>query len=147
MTDVNVEDLLIEALETERGEVQIYETASKCAENEDLRSEWRHQAGVAARHAVVLEKAIDAAGLDADRTTTASSVVHYVEATLVRAMEMALESAPAETAELVAVECVSFAEARDRLNWERLEDSWKEFDGDIARTLEELSTEVTSPAG
>jgi rubrerythrin len=35
-----VEELLYQALETELGGVQVYKTAIRCAENEELKEEW-----------------------------------------------------------------------------------------------------------
>jgi rubrerythrin len=40
MKQEQVHELLYEALETELGGVQIYETALRCARNDDLRQEW-----------------------------------------------------------------------------------------------------------
>ena len=40
MKDEQVRELLYQALETEIGGVQIYTTALRCAENEDLKEEW-----------------------------------------------------------------------------------------------------------
>ena len=34
-------ELLLQALETERGGIQIYENAIKCAVNDDLKKEWQ----------------------------------------------------------------------------------------------------------
>ena len=36
-----VEELLYQALETELGGVQVYQTALKCAVNDDLHKEWK----------------------------------------------------------------------------------------------------------
>ena len=41
MNRSKVDELLCEALETERGGVKIYEVALSCAQNADLRKEWR----------------------------------------------------------------------------------------------------------
>ena len=40
MNRAQLDELLLQALETERGGVSVYETAIKCARNDDLRSEW-----------------------------------------------------------------------------------------------------------
>jgi rubrerythrin len=40
MNRAQLDELLLQALETERGGVSVYETAIKCALNDDLRSEW-----------------------------------------------------------------------------------------------------------
>jgi len=41
MKDEQVRELLYQSLETELGGVQIYTTALKCVENEDLKEEWQ----------------------------------------------------------------------------------------------------------
>ncbi|HVB05105.1 MAG TPA: hypothetical protein VNF07_02520 [Acidimicrobiales bacterium] len=146
MVDEQLSNLLVEALETERGEVSIYETALRCAVDVGLRSAWQDQAEVASRHAEIVEGAVAEVGVDSSVRTTTSAAVHYIEATLVHAMEMALESAPPGTAELVALECVSFAEARDRLNWERLSDAVNRIDGEAGAALKAVSAEITGAA-
>ena len=40
MQTEQLKQLLYEALETEMGGVQVYETAIRCAVNEDLKEEW-----------------------------------------------------------------------------------------------------------
>jgi rubrerythrin len=40
MRKEQVEELLYQALETEKGSIQIYETALKCVVNADLKKEW-----------------------------------------------------------------------------------------------------------
>ena len=40
LNTAHISELLYQALETEKGGVQIYETALKCVVNPDLREEW-----------------------------------------------------------------------------------------------------------
>jgi hypothetical protein len=40
MKNDQVNELIYQALETELGGVQVYTTALKCVENEDLKEEW-----------------------------------------------------------------------------------------------------------
>ena len=40
MKDEDVHELLYQALETELGGVQVYQTAVRCAVNDDLKQEW-----------------------------------------------------------------------------------------------------------
>ena len=40
MKDEQVRELLYQSLETELGGVQVYTTALRCAENDDLKEEW-----------------------------------------------------------------------------------------------------------
>ena len=41
MERARLEELLLQSLETERGGVQVYETAVRCAQNDDLKKEWQ----------------------------------------------------------------------------------------------------------
>ena len=40
MNREHVEELLYQTLETEKGGIQVYETALKCAVNDELKKEW-----------------------------------------------------------------------------------------------------------
>lgn len=40
MDDKHLKELICQALETELGGVQVYTTALRCVENEDLKEEW-----------------------------------------------------------------------------------------------------------
>ena len=60
-------------------------------------------------------------GLNPDEQTPGRQVVHHIGESLVQAMQMALASeGEPEAAELVACQCVVFAETKDHLNWELL---------------------------
>ena len=52
--EVQLGELLCQALETERGGIQVYETALRCAVNEDLRTEFGEYLEQTRRHEQVL---------------------------------------------------------------------------------------------
>ena len=49
-----VEELLYQSLETERGGIQIYETAVRCSVNDDLKKEWGEYLEQTRNHEVVM---------------------------------------------------------------------------------------------
>jgi rubrerythrin len=49
-----IKELLLQALETELGGVQIYTAAISCAENRDLRDEWKKYLDETKRHVEVV---------------------------------------------------------------------------------------------
>lgn len=113
-----VEELLYQALETELGGIQIYETAIRCAVNDDLRKEWTEYLDETRTHRKVLLNVFEELGLDPDTSTPGRKVAGHIGKSLVKAMEMALAAGDPAAAELVAGECVVLAETKDHLNWE-----------------------------
>lgn len=111
-------ELLYQALETELGGVQIYQTAVACAVNPDLEKEWREYLDQTKTHVVVLQRVFAQLGLDENRKTPGREVVGHIGRALVKAMEMAKAGADAAAAEIVAGECVTLAETKDHMNWE-----------------------------
>jgi rubrerythrin len=111
-------ELILQALETELGGVQIYENAVDCAVNEDLREEWQEYLDQTRHHVEVVEQLCRQLGIDAQEQTPGRQVVNSLGRSLVQAMQMAKETGgQPEEAELVAAECVTLAETKDHLNW------------------------------
>jgi rubrerythrin len=111
-------DLLYQALETEKGGVQIYSTALRCVINKDLKEEWNKYLDQTKNHVQVVTNILRELGLDPDAETPGRKVVRYIGTSLVKAMELALRSADPQAAQIVAAECVVLAETKDHLNWE-----------------------------
>jgi rubrerythrin len=131
-------DLLYQALETEKGGVQVYVTALRCAVNKDLREEWSKYLEQTKNHVQILSEILNALELDPDAETPGRKVVRYIGTSLVKAMEMALRSTDPQSAQIVAAECVVFAETKDHLNWELL--------GELAKNADEVEAELIMPA-
>jgi len=131
-------DLLYQALETEKGGVQVYTTALRCAVNQDLRDEWNKYLEQTKNHVQILSDILNALELDPDAETPGRKVVRYIGTSLVKAMEMALRSTDPQSAQIVAAECVVFAETKDHLNWELL--------GELAKNAEETEAALIMPA-
>ena len=131
-------DLLYQALETEKGGVQVYVTALRCAVNKDLREEWNKYLEQTKNHVQIVSTILTSLGLDPDAETPGRKVVRYIGTSLVKAMEMAMRSADPQSAQIVAAECVVFAETKDHLNWELL--------GELAKNADEVEAELILPA-
>jgi rubrerythrin len=131
-------DLLYQALETEKGGVQVYSTALRCAVNKDLREEWNKYLEQTKNHVQILSDILIALELDPDAETPGRKVVRYIGTSLVKAMEMALRSTDPQSAQIVAAECVVHAETKDHLNWELL--------GEMAKNAEEAEAMLLLPA-
>ena len=118
MPTPQIEELLLQALEHERGGVQVYQTALGCALNDDLKEEWTQYLDETRHHVEVLEDLCTTFGIDVEEETPGVLVVRHMGESLVKAMTMALQSGGREAAQLVACECVVLAETKDHLNWE-----------------------------
>jgi len=135
-----LEGLLLGALETEIGGVEIYEKAVECAINEDLRKEWTEYLEQTRNHVVVVKDLCAALGVDPDERNAGRDAVARIGKTLVEAMTEA-QSDP-EAAQLVACECVVLAETKDHLNWELLAEFAKKATGSAKKLIEAACEEV-----
>ncbi len=142
MKQAQVHELLYQSLETELGGVEIYETALRCVKDEELREELRRYHEQTTRHVELVEGLLAAFGLDSKAESPGREVVHHIGASLVRAMEMALDAGPPEAAQLVAVECVTLAETKDHLNWELLGEVRKQLRGEQKAAVDAAYQEV-----
>jgi rubrerythrin len=135
MKNEQVAELLYQALETERGGIQVYETALKCVVNADLKKEWEEYLDQTRDHERIVLEVMEALALDPDMETPGRLVVRHIGESLVDAMEMALDDGPPEAAQLVACECVVEAETKDHLNWELIHEIAEKSKGDLRQTL------------
>ena len=142
MKQEQVNELLLQALETELGGVQVYTTAIQCAVNEELKEEWEKYLEETQNHVEIVQGTIEALGLDPEAETPGRKVVRHIGESLVKAMEMALEAGNPAAAQLVAAECVTHAETKDHLNWELIGEVSKKLKGDEAKALKEAYEEV-----
>ena len=142
MKSEQLTELLYQALETEMGGVQIYKTAIRCAQNDDLKEEWEKYLEQTENHQRILLDVCTAFGLDPDKETPGRTVVRHIGESLVKAMQMALQSGPPEAAELLAAECVVSAETKDHLNWELIGQSVEKLSGAQKKALKEAHEEV-----
>jgi hypothetical protein len=121
--------LLYEALETEKGGVLVYETALRCAINDDLKEEWEKYLEQTRNHVDVLITTLKKFGLNPDQETPGRNVVRMSGQGLVKTMETALMACKPEAAQIVAAECVVQAETKDHMNWQLLDAVGKALEG------------------
>lgn len=142
MKDEQVRELLYQALETEIGGVQIYTTALRCAENEDLKEEWEEYLEQTKNHVTIMEDVLTKLDLDTNEETPGRKVVRTIGEALVEAMEMALAEGKPGAAQLVACEAVVLAETKDHQNWHLIGEVAKKVKGEVAKILKEAHEQV-----
>jgi len=142
MKDEQVRELLYQALETELGGVQIYTTALRCAQNEDLKEEWEEYLQQTKNHVTIMEDVLTKLDLDPDEETPGRKVVRTIGEALVQSMEMALAEGKPGAAQLVATEAVVLAETKDHQNWHLIGEVAKKAKTDVAKVLKEAHDEV-----
>jgi len=135
MKDKQVQELILQSLEHERGGVGVYETALRCAQNPDLKEEWEEYLEQTREHVRILEETCATLGLDPEMETPGRAVVRHVGKALVQAMEMALSGGTPEAAELVACECIVLAETKDHLDWQLIGKCAEKLEGQTADAL------------
>ena len=142
MKDEQVRELLYQALETEIGGVQVYTTAIRCAENDDLKEEWEKYLEQTKTHVTIMEDVLTKLDLDPDEETPGRKVVRNIGEALVESMEMALAEGEPGAAQLVACEAVVLAETKDHQNWHLIGEVVKKAKGNVAKVLKEAHDQV-----
>jgi hypothetical protein len=135
-------ELLYQALETEKGGVQIYSTALRCALNEDLKEEWNKYLEQTKEHVQIVSDILKGMNLDTEVETPGRKIVRHIGDSLVQAMEMALRGPDLAAAQIVAAECVTLAETKDHLNWELIGEITKNSSGDASGVLKQAYDQV-----
>ena len=136
-------ELILQSLEHEKGGVLVYETALKCAVNEDLEEEWQKYLEETRHHVEVLTEACATLGIDPAMESPGVLIVRHMGQSLVKAMEMALKAGKPEAAQLVACECVVLAETKDHLDWELIgKCGEKLLKGEAAKAFKEAYEEI-----
>jgi hypothetical protein len=116
-----LQDLLLQMMETELGGEQVYKMAISCAVNPDLKKEFEGYLEETLSHQNVVRTLCEDLGIDPETQTPTRAVVHHIGQSLVKAMELAKTAGgPPASAQLVACECVVHAETKDHANWELL---------------------------
>ena len=136
------DNLILQALEHENGGLAVYETALKCALNDDLRDEWEKYLDETRSHVAALTAVCRSLEIDASAETPGRQIVRQLGGALVEAMEMALKGDAPEAAELVACECVVIAETKDHLNWELIGKCARKLRGESAKVVEEAYEKI-----
>jgi rubrerythrin len=137
MKDEQVRELLYQALETEIGGVQVYTTALRCAQNEDLKKEWEEYLEQTKNHVTIVEDILTKLDLDPNEQTPGRKVVRTIGEALVESMELALAEDKPGAAQLAAAEAVVLAETKDHQNWHLIGEVSKKVKGEVATLLKE----------
>lgn len=142
MKDEQVRELLYQALETEIGGVDVYTTALRCVENDDLKEEWDKYLEQTKTHVTVMEETLRKLGLDPNEETPGRKVVRTIGEALVESMELALAEGEPGAAQLVAAEAVVLAETKDHQNWHLIGEVSQKLKGETAKVLKEACERV-----
>src|SRR5207245_9774621 len=87
MKNEQVAELLYQALETEKGGIQVYETALTCVINADLKKEREEYLEQTRNHERIVLEVMNALALDADMETAGRLIVRHTGEWLVEPME------------------------------------------------------------
>lgn len=128
-------DLLLQMMETELGGEQVYRTALTCAIRDDLKEEWQGYLDETITHQDVVRSLCDTVGLDPDQQSPTRAVVKHIGQSLVKAMTLAQAGGKPAAAQIVACECVVLAETKDHANWELLGKVAEAATGDVGKAL------------
>ena len=142
MENAQIKELLLQALENERGGIKIYQAAIGCADNEDLRKEWTKYLDETRNHARVLEGVFATLGLDTEEQSPGRAIVGALGHSLLEAIQKAGDGNDRAAAQIVAAECVVLAETKDHLNWELLGECVGKLKGEAKKALKEAYDEV-----
>ena len=142
MKDEQVRELLYQAYETEIGGVDVYTTALRCAENDDLKEEWDKYLEQTKTHVTIVEDVLQKLGLDPNEETPGRKVVRTIGKSLVQAMELALAEGEPGAAQIVAAEAVVLAETKDHQNWHLIGEVVKKVKGETAKVLKHACEKV-----
>ena len=139
-----VNELVYQALETELGGVQVYETALRCAVNDDLKKEWQEYLEQTKNHERILLGVFRQLAIDPETASPGRAVVSHIGRSLVQAIEMARDAGDPTAAQLVAAESVVEAETKDHQNWELIGLAASKLNGPDAAVLKRACEEVES---
>jgi hypothetical protein len=142
MESKQLKELLLQSLEHEMGGVEIYQTALKCAQNEELCEEWERYEQETETHVQILHDVFSALQLDPNEQSPGRTIVREMGMRLVRSMEEALAAGEPAAAELMACECVTIAELKDHFNWELIGQCAQEMGGAEGKALKGAFQEV-----
>ena len=135
-------ELLFQALETEIGGQMVYETAIRCADNDEVREEWQQYLEETRDHERILREMFERLDLDAEAQSPGREVLRIKAQALVQAMEAALEQAGKPAAQLVAAESIVEAETKDHQNWELIGRLAEATEGKTSKALKEAYDQV-----
>jgi hypothetical protein len=138
----NLDELLLQAMETELGGEQLYLAAIENAVNPNVRAEWTKYLDETRNHQAVLERVFATAGLDVDAESPGRELVRAKGEALVAAVVAGRTAADPTLGELIAAESIVEAESKDHQNWKLIGLMVEHVDGELADALREAYEEV-----
>lgn len=138
-------DLLQQALEHKRGEVEIYAAAVDCATTADLRAEWKQRREQTRVHVRVMLAVLESLAVEPSENR-GTRLVRTKNDALIQAMHEALAVYGGDTAERMAVHCVGLAETKERCFRESIGRCAKVLTGVEAVVLHEAYLELEEDA-
>lgn len=142
MDERQVSELLLQAIELKKCDIHIFEAALKCAVDRGLREELEEHSRKAVHGADVLENACFSLGMDPDRATAGRRLAREIGNALVDAMQRASVNGASAAAQLVACECLAFAENKERLCRVLLAQCGRLAGGEKGRVIQEVCVEM-----
>lgn len=142
MNQEQVIELLLGALEHERGGIQVYETALLCVQNDDLKEEFEKYLEQTRNHERILLDVCGKLEIQPEAMTPSRMIVRQMGESLVQAMTQAKAAGKPDAAEIIACECVVLAETKDHMNWELIGQLARKGKGDGVEALQEAYDEV-----
>jgi len=142
MKTKQVEQLILQALEHEKGGVEVYTAALQCVVNAQLKEEWERYLEQTRTHVSTLESVCREMKIDPQQDSPGREVVRGLGQSLVQAMDQARSGGEAAAAEIVACECVVFAETKDHLDWELLGKCAEQLEGPGAKALKRACEQI-----
>jgi rubrerythrin len=142
-----IRELVLQALETERGGQQVYEAALACARNPALREAWERYRRETARHELVAVRLCLALNVDPEEESPGRGIARLLGQGLVDAIRRAADTARPEAAQAAAAECVALAETKDHLHWELIGHCAQHAKGEAKRALQAAYAEVEPEEG
>jgi len=135
-----VADVLSACLAHERCGVHLYRSVAQRSQDATLASQYERFGAETLEHVRLLEDLISGAGGNPAYVSPAARATEKAAAAVLESTFMLDGSLDLETAELVMLEAVMLAEAKDRANWEMLTQLAAQIaDHDLRRQFEELT--------
>lgn len=142
MNTQQVQELLLQALETEIGGQSLYQDAISVAVNDELREEWQGYHEETQYHEQILRGVFRDLDLDTEAASPGRTIVREKARSLLQSMRAAKDSGNPELAQLVAAEAIVEAETKDHQNWRLIGMVAENGDGELAEILKRAHEEV-----
>jgi len=137
-------EVVLEALESALGCVEVYEAAILASAHETLRAEWQGYLARKQDHVARLRALCAGIGLDPYTLTAGRQIARHRTQGLVLAIEHARAALDPSASELVAAESVVDAEARDLQNWKLIDQAKDRASGEQRAALQRAYDSVMS---